>query len=633
MNIIRKLYNAVLRAYDTQVDATGLAVFRMAYSCVLFFEIIHLYKFRHLIYDKIPYVEMSEVSWAWPIGLWAIAVACLGLGLAYRWAAWTNYVLTLVCISTATSYEYHMYYVYVGINFLLIFIPAQRRLSVDRLFLQLRAASSKGAIVLSKTTSILSYQIPVFVGIGLVYFDSVFHKLDSNSWLDGLGMWLPASLPMISQIDSSVMMNQKWLVVGMSYLTLVFEFLFIFIFWKRRFWLPLFVIGMGLHLGILLEFPIPYFALGVMSLYLLIVPAELWRKISVRKSQSSLQVYYDLECPLCRRTREVVRFFDWFGNVELLALQNTKARHKSLEAVGEDQLYASIYSVNSAGTLYEGINTYRAIFKHLPLFWCVYAALSLPGCSHLAKWFYAWVARNRHTERCSDGTCALPVPMDQPVSAKDIKVTHQITLFHLQAALITLFLVLVVSLQAIMIADSPLMRRVYGIWWGADERGQFVISKNVKNVREVAAPLFGITRHGVFLDSHYEGYNHLIKVTHVESGTVLPITNDDGSLGDYLHGNVWAKWGFRANGTEINSQKLKTGIRDFTAFWMRQEQHSMRKPQHFVIHAKYIPTPSGWEKDYYSHCLKGEWAEVGQAQWSDNIFTSSIEDIESTITN
>ena len=177
------------------------------------------------------------------------------------------------------------------------------------------------------------------------------------------------------------------------------------------------------------------------------------------------------------------------------------------------------------------------------------------------------------------------------------------------------------------------MNKAYGLCWDANEKGRFPIYKNVKSIREVSIPLLGVTKHGVFMDSHFEGNNHLVKITHIESGEVLPITNEDGSIGDYLQGNLWVNWNFRVKGAAIDQDKLKAGIRSYTAFWMKQEKHSMSKPQSFVIHAKYIPAPSGWEKDYYSHSLKGEWIEVGQAQWVDKVFTSAIEDIESTVTS
>jgi hypothetical protein len=55
----------------------------------------------------------------------------------------------------------------------------------------------------SKKVSQLFYFIPVYIAVALIYFDSVFFKLTAQSWLTGLGIWMPSSEPMMVHLNWS----------------------------------------------------------------------------------------------------------------------------------------------------------------------------------------------------------------------------------------------------------------------------------------------------------------------------------------------------------------------------------------------------------------------------------------------
>ena len=114
------------RLYDKKVSATGLAIFRITYTLVLLAEILQFYYFRHLIFDRIPFIEQSEINFSIPIIIWGISVLFVLIGLFTRTATIINYLLSLILIGSITTYEYHMFYAYMGINFLLIFLPISR---------------------------------------------------------------------------------------------------------------------------------------------------------------------------------------------------------------------------------------------------------------------------------------------------------------------------------------------------------------------------------------------------------------------------------------------------------------------------------------------------------------------------
>ncbi|MDF7815125.1 hypothetical protein [Hymenobacter sp. YC55] len=273
--IFAKAYRIIRKAYDKQIDGTGLALFRIVFSAVLLGEVVNLFYFRELIFDAVPFIEPSEMSFAGPLVLWMGAVVLLLLGWFTRAAAIANYVFVLLFFSSVRTYVYMMTPVYVSISFLFLFLPIGQCLSWDRVWRTVRTGTLSPP---PRTVSQLAYYVPVIVGIAFVYFDSTLYKLTAPLWLKGLGMWKPMSSPFEMGSNGTFILNQEGLVKFLGYLTLVFEFFFLFLFPFRKFRAGLMVIGIGLHVGVLLFFNLPFFALGFGSIYLLMVPVSYWRR-------------------------------------------------------------------------------------------------------------------------------------------------------------------------------------------------------------------------------------------------------------------------------------------------------------------------------------------------------------------
>lgn len=285
MKKLNQFYNKI---YNKQIDGTGLAIFRICYSTILLCEILQMFYFRHLIFDEIPYLNLPEISSAIPIIIWAISVAFVLFGLFTKTATIINYLMSLILIGTINTFEYHVFYAYMGINFLLMFMPINQCLSLDRKILE-----KKTGVNQSYSVSQIYYLLPLYLGVALVYFDSVFFKLSSSMWLSGLGSWLPSSLPMCVHVNNSIFLNNEVLVKIVGLGTILFETIFIFLFFRKKFRIPLFIIGMILHLGILLEFPIPWFALTVCCIYILIIPVHFWKILF--RSRNNLNYNESLE--------------------------------------------------------------------------------------------------------------------------------------------------------------------------------------------------------------------------------------------------------------------------------------------------------------------------------------------------
>ncbi len=580
---LKNISTKISNLYDKKIDSIGLAVFRILYGIVLLMEAIHLFYFRHLTFDYVPYLEKAEIDFSIPILLWMVSIILIIFGAFTRFATILNYLLTVIIIGTMKTFEYHVFYTYLGLNFLLIFLPISQQLSLDRSFLKLKYSSARFQYNPPTKVSQLYYFFPLVMGIAFVYFDSIFYKFTSPLWLNGLGMWKPANLPMISHFDLSFLSQTEFLIKGLGFLTLIFELVFIFFFWNKKFRIPLLIIGVGLHLGILIEFPIPFFALSVIGLYSLLVPIRFWRFFKIKKRDSSLLFYYDAECPLCIRTKITIEHLDVFKKIEFKSVQYYAKDEVALKNINEEELYNDIYSVDKKGIVRKGIATYIAVFKRIWYIAPLGYLLQFPGIYTLAKRIYAYVAKNRTTERCTDDNCSYSIPV-LPEDQNNIKILQNLNLGQIKKYGVlfvfgVLFLFNTFSVIDTFVSRAPFINKT-------------IVSKVVHTlynpIRLFNHTFFGITKHGVFMDGHFNGYNHIVSVYYVdknENKVRLPIITEEGLPDYYNYGANWVKWTFRVVGTRINEKTLSKGLRRFSAFWAHKHNIDLTDAK-FIIKEK-----------------------------------------------
>ena len=615
------------KAFDKKIDATGLGVFRIAYSIVMLCEVIQLHYFRHLIFDKIPYVAPGEVDFGYGLICWGIAVVFMIFGWYTRYASILNYLFTLTFLGTIGTYEYHMFYAYLGTNAILMFIPLDRALSIDNLRRKLRDSTIQRDAPALRTVTALAFTIPVFVAVAFVYADSMLHKLTSYNWMNGLGMWLPANLPMVTHADTTFIMNQQWLALGAGYLTLVFEAVFIFVMWFKRFRIICWLIGTALHLGIVIEFPIPWFGLGVTAVYLLMVPTNWWARRRIQFKEPTLRFLYDAECPLCLRTRLTIQHFDCFGGVTFQSIQSQQGTESLLESFTEEELLSEVYGIGADGTIYKGLDTYIQAFNSMvytaPLAWF----LQMPGIKQIATKTYMTCAQNRTTATCDNGSCS--VLNNTQREGAEPRIFKNLTVRDVQLQLVAIGVMLLVVMQLAVSFQAPYthrLRKASGI--NPTAVGKFLHS-TTKDIMRESKILFGITPHGVFMDWHFRNYNHVIAVVYEQpDGTEewLPIIDENGQPGYYNYGFNWVKWTFRVNGPTINQSNLNRGVRDFTAFWAKRHGVSLKNAT-FRIKVKKIEKPS-WRKDFLREQMAKPWVDGGYVVWKNRRFTSKIKNIE-----
>lgn len=626
---MRKIFKLLNKLYDKKIDGAGLAVFRVLYSIVLLCEISYMFYFRNLIFDEIPFIDKAEINFGIPIGLWAITAVFLLFGLFTRFTTILNYILGLILIGSMRSFEYHVYYAITSINFMFLFMPISKEWSLDKLVLKLRYTTARKTYEPPIKVSQLYYFVLLFFGIAFVYFDSIFFKLTSNNWLSGLGMWIPANLPMISHFEIPFLDNSKFITQSLGYVTLVFELIFIFFFWKKSFRWVFVIIGLGLHIGILLEFPIPWFALAVSGLYMTLVPVSVWRKLlgkRTKKSNYNLVFYYDAECPLCARTKVLIKHFDFYGKISFKTVQYDSENESKFNGIQEEDLLDNVYSIDQDGKMYSGVNTYKQVLKRLPLFYIFYLVLNISIAQKIAERIYRYVALNRNTERCTDESCGITTVVT-PEKRDQFKILKNLTLSELKKSLVINVFVMLFLVQSVITIGTMCIRVPF--------IKDLTISKYYLSatsiVSKISPKLFGITNHGVFMDEHFNNYNHIISLYYVDKdgGEVrLPIVKEDGSPDWYIYGGNWCKWTFRTMDANVNMKRFTDGVQDFTAFWAGMNDISLDNAV-FKLKVKKIDSPQGWELNFNK--IQGEkpWYDAGYVIWENQVYAPHIKNIES----
>jgi hypothetical protein len=221
-------------ALSHPVDAASLAVFRMAFGVLMFFEsVIYLKRgwVRELYIEPAFHFTYPGFGWVrpWPgegMTIAFIAMAVGSLMLAFGWFYRAAAVLVFVVVAQmflidAAEYLNHLYLIAL-IAFLLIFAPAQRIWSMDAV----KRAGPRDATIPRAWVWLLRIQI------GIPYFYGGIAKLNGD-WLRGepLRMWLArrADFPWIGK-----WLTDEWVVRLFSHGGLVLDLAFVpLLLWKR----------------------------------------------------------------------------------------------------------------------------------------------------------------------------------------------------------------------------------------------------------------------------------------------------------------------------------------------------------------------------------------------------------------
>ncbi len=215
-------------------------------------------------------------EWVKPIGTYTylffivaiIASICIVLGYKYRIAIITFFVsFTYIELMDKTTYLNHYYFVSC-LSFLLIFLPANARFSLD-------AFISKKEYSLIPKWTIDSVKLL----LGIVYFYAGLAKLNSD-WLFRampLKIWLPSKydLPIIG----STLMQQNWFHYAMSWSGVIYDLCIPFLLLQKKTRSFAFVLVVIFHVFTRILFPIGMFPYIMIVATLIFFDAKIHEKI------------------------------------------------------------------------------------------------------------------------------------------------------------------------------------------------------------------------------------------------------------------------------------------------------------------------------------------------------------------
>jgi predicted DCC family thiol-disulfide oxidoreductase YuxK len=615
--MIRLLRELVQRGLAKQVPATGLGVFRILVGWVILQEVFYLMFFRHLIFDRVPFVEQASPAVDLFLGVWAVLAACLVLGLHTRVAAVGNYLLWLIFVGFTPmwlDFDGGFDQMMTGISFFLVFLPSQRGCSLDNLRFKLKYSSPGRHYQPDTSVSVLCYLLPVAIVMGFLYLDAGIHKLSAEFWRNGMGSWLPPTHPYyMSPLGLSWLLENQWLERIIGYSLISFQLLFLPLMWFRWARVPLLLAGVSFHAGIILSLNIYQFGFGMLAPYALLVPFSWWRVL--RLKSATLTVYYDGLCPLCNRTVIILSHFDLLGAVAFKDLQTHAKDCRALDIIPEAELLMDLYAVDRQGKLFAGIDTYARILSAMaypaPLAWII----RLPGINFLAKAAYRRIADNR-TRLVCDARCALPplLPEDD-LYAK--LYAHYIGTQRQLATRIAKFLVLVILLQL----NSTLQ---FGVFFrlnkghASTELGQ-VLEGASNSILFLSHTFLGITPHALYMHDHFAGYTHLLGVAYIGldgKERFLPFVNEEGRIVAPNWGRIQCWWANIAVTPHIKRQRLNKALMQVTAFWGEKLGLDVRNTI-FILKMKEVRVPMDWEPNLRDYNLRQAWRNLGTIRWDD----------------
>ena len=121
-------------------------------------------------------------------------------------------------------------------------------------------------------------------------------------------------------------------------------------------------------------------------------------------------VLYDGECPLCRKTTDLLKRLDWLGRLRFHNCRDTAGIPAHSAHLDPERMLQEMHVLTpDRAAAYSGFRAVRWIAGRVPVLWPLYPLLFIPGMAKLGQRLYLWIARNRfHLLPCRGGVCTIP---------------------------------------------------------------------------------------------------------------------------------------------------------------------------------------------------------------------------------
>lgn len=603
------LIGLIERGLEKKVPAIGIALFRIFFGLVILQEIVFLFYFRHLIFDDIPYIKPASPVVTLALILWTGTAIGLIFGLFTKISSTVNYVFwVLFVLLTPMWHDFDGGFdqLMTSSSFILIFVNSDRRLSIDNLRYKLKFAHTNPGYSPDTTVPIIHYTLLLGVSLGLLYFDAAVHKLHAEFWMNGLGAWLPSTMPYyISPFDIDWLLNSKSLQQFIGYTLILFQFSFLFLFFRKFFRVPLLIIGVLFHLGIIISLNIYPFGFGMLVHYILLVPFKRWTSAGqkIKYKQPLLHVHYNANNPSLVSWATVLSHFDFQG----VAIFHSVPEPPALPKIN-DQKHSDLdafYFASSDGDS-ELFNDLKLL--HIEKFNAYLFIVSL--LFKIQKRSFGTGLRSKirtnptQTANPSDGLSKPPYS----------RCVEAITIYR--------FLIIVTALQINTTVYYGILNRFSIIDVGTTEIGR--TARLVSNVvTSISHVLIGITPHALYMDDHFDGYDRITALTYIDIDgreKWVPFIAADGRFISPNWGRVHSMWANVAMHPPVDKIEFERLAEKVTAYWANEldigTKHSV-----FNLRVKPIEISYRWVENLRHKNLSTQWSYFGQIRWREGRFS------------
>jgi Vitamin K-dependent gamma-carboxylase len=602
------LPGAIERVLEKKVSALGLGLFRIAFGIVCAQEIAFLIYFRHLIYDQTPYLETASPIVTLSLLVWFVVAVGLIFGLFTRVCSVMNYlfwVLFVLLTPMWRDFDGGFDQLMTSSSLILIFVHSERRLSIDNLRLKLTYARHERNAAPETRSPVIYYYVLIGVSLGLLYFDAAIHKLHSEIWINGLGAWVPNTMPYyMSPLELDWFVNNRSLQTLIGYSLTVFQLFFLFLFAHRYFRIPLLISGVAFHLGILFTLNIYPFGWGMLVHYILLVPFSWWAGIAgkIKYQAPILHTYCNRNDQASLRRSIILQHYDIRNISTFHYVSDLDELPQIIQKEYADFRRFKAVSTDGQTRIYDGYDGFRAIGYYQLL-------LSLVGAAESVGAFF-------------DRACArLNVFRFIPLSKHDPKFRFKMISgrkslpSEVSPKVISAFLAIVLILQTNSTVN-------YGIakWFNSGEQsiahGRIIHELSIY-LTSISHILLGITPHALYMDDHFRGYNQISALTYIDSEGQekwVPFIAPDGRFDSPNWGRVHSMWANVAMHPPFSRPVFERLARKVTAFWAHKLGIGIQDSI-FIIKTKPIRISFQWLADLRKTNLGGNWTDFGWIRW------------------
>jgi len=121
-------------------------------------------------------------------------------------------------------------------------------------------------------------------------------------------------------------------------------------------------------------------------------------------------VLFDGQCPLCRKTTDVLKRLDWLHRLRFHDCRDEAGIPANSAGLTPERMIAEMHVLSAdRKCALSGFRAVRWIAGRVPLLWPIFPLLFLPFMPRLGQKLYVWVARNRfQLVPCRGGVCTIP---------------------------------------------------------------------------------------------------------------------------------------------------------------------------------------------------------------------------------